>query len=245
MAVSLTNEEWARKAKEGERGAVLALWNGVVRFIEWQARKYADHPGCRTTAEDLTQAGFFALLDAIELYRPEQGTRFLTVLSWTLKKHFADENGMRTSKRDALQYSGSTDEPREIDGDEVTTEIEDEGAALAFMGVEYADFLTYCRGVINAAFATLTERQAAILRAHYLEGRTLEETAAATGFSCGEAARNAKETALYRLEYGSHAAALRECLEAFEDFHTYHSAAHGNHWRDTGLSQTEAAALVR
>ncbi len=244
MTDSPTNEEWARKAKEGERGAVLALWEGVCRFIKWRARKYAEHPGCITTAEDLTQAGFFAVLDAIELYRPEKGTRFLTVLAWTLKKHFADENGMMTSKRDALQYSGSTDEPREIDGDEVTAEIEDGGAALAFMGVEYADFLTYCRGVINAALDTLTEKQAAILRAYYLEGRTLKEAAAHLHISAA-AAGQIKDYALFRLETGKYRLDLRECLEAFEDFHTYHSAAHYNRWRDTGLSQTEAAALVR
>ena len=113
------------------------------------------------------------------------------------------------------------------------------------MGVEYADFLTYCRGVINATLDTLTKRQERVLRLYYLEGRTLEETAGIAGLSCGEAAKQVKEIALCRLESGKQSLDLRECLKAFEDFHTYHSAANGTHWRSTGLSQTEAAALVR
>ena len=88
------------------------------------------------------------MLDAVKLFEPERGTKFLTVLSWTLKKRFAEENGIRGTRRDALQFSGSMDEPRDNSEKEAAlVEVEDEGAALAFMGVEYADFLTYCRGV--------------------------------------------------------------------------------------------------
>lgn len=245
MADNRSNEEWARKAKEGERGAVLALWEGVSRFIEWRARRYAESPYCRTTAEDLTQAGFFAMLDAVKLYEPERGTKFLTVLQWMLKKRFAEENGTRGTRRDALQFSGSMDEPRDNGEKEAApVEVEDESAALAFMGLEYADFLTYCRGVINTALDTLTERQEQVLRLYYLEGCTLEEAAEAMNAS-GQAAKASKDTALFRLESGKYARELRECLEAFEDFHTYHSAANGSRWKETGLSQTEAAALVR
>lgn len=224
---------------------MLALWEGVSRFIEWQARKYAESPYCRTTAEDLTQAGFFAMMDAVKLYEPERGTKFLTVLHWTLKNRFAEENGTRGTKRDMLQVSGSLDEPRDNGEKEAApVEIEDGDAALAFMGVEYADFLTYCRGVINAALDTLTERQEQVLRLYYLEGYTQEEM---TGYFhiSSAAIGQIKEYALFRLESGKYARELWECLEAFEDFHTYHSAANGSRWKETGLSQTEAAALVR
>ena len=101
MAVSPTNEEWAGKAKEGERGAVPALWEGVCRFIEWQAKKYAAHPLCRPTAEDLTQAGFFAMLDAVKIFEPERSAKFLTVLSYTLKKRFNEENGTHSNSAKA------------------------------------------------------------------------------------------------------------------------------------------------
>lgn len=247
MTDNRSNEEWARKAKEGERGAMLALWEGVSRFIEWRARKYAESPYCRTTAEDLTQAGFFAMLDAVKLFEPERGTKFLTVLQWTLKKRFAEENGTRGTRRDALQFSGSLDEPRDNGEKEAApVEIEDGGAALAFMGVEYADFLTYCRGVINAALDTLNHRQRIIVKLYYLEGYTQEDIRAYLHRRISSAAiGQIRETALFRLESGKYARELRECLEAFEDFHTYHSAANGSRWKETGLSQTEAAALVR
>lgn len=51
--------------------------------------------------------------------------------------------------------------------------LPDDGAALAFMGVEYVNFLDYCRREIQAALDTLPPEYAALLRLYYLEGKTL------------------------------------------------------------------------
>lgn len=72
----------------------------------------------------------------------------------------------------------------------------DDGAALAFMGVEYADFLDYCRREIRAALDTLPPEYAALLRLHYLEGRTLETVAPLCGFSSKQTASEAEEPGL-------------------------------------------------
>ena len=49
------------------------------------------------------QAGFLAMLDAVEKFDPERdGGGFLAVLRLTLKTRFAEESGIRTTRRDAL-----------------------------------------------------------------------------------------------------------------------------------------------
>ena len=54
----------------------------------------------RVTKEDLEQSGFFAVYDAVQAYDETRGTSFLTVLKYYLQKRFAEEAGVRTSRRD-------------------------------------------------------------------------------------------------------------------------------------------------
>lgn len=130
------------------------------------------------------------------------------------------------------------------EGETVGDLLPDDGAALAFMGVEYADFLDYCRREIRAALDTLPPEYAALLRLHYLEGRTLETVAPLCGFSSKQTASEAEERALRRLERGKHRRELWECLVAFDDFRVYQEAAKRDTWAKTGLSRTEAVALA-
>lgn len=123
--------------------------------------------------------------------------------------------------------------------------LSDDGAALAFMGVEYVNFLDYCRQEIQAALDTLPPEYASLLRLHHLEGRTLEESASLCGFSNKQAASEAKFRALNRLEHGRRRRELWECLVAFDDFREYQEASKRDTWAKTGLSRTEAAALVK
>ena len=238
----------ALKVRGRESGAMLELWGAVRRFVVMLARRRAASPGCRTTVEDLTQAGFLAVITTADQYEPGAGHSFIQALSFSLRKVFAEESGTRSTKRDALQYADSTETAAYWDDPEGPTVGEllpDDGAALAFMGVEYVDFLEYCRREIRAALDTLPPEYAALLRLHYLEGKTLEEAAALCGLSCKQAASEAKYRALQRLEHGRRRRELRECLVAFDDFREYQEAAKRDTWAKTGLSRTEAAALVK
>lgn len=244
-------DELTARMKAGEPGAVLELWEAVRRFVEMKARERV-RAGSRVPLEDLTQAGFLAVLDAADQYDPgRENASFLSLLCFTIQNRWAEEAGTRSSKRDVLQYAISADAtayPDDPDGPTVVEGIPDNSAALAFMGVEYADFLDYCRGVIGAALETLTENQADILRLHYLEGRSPEEIARLRGLSCGQSVRDAEIRAFYRLEHGKYRLVLRKCLEAFEDFHDYYFAAHSSSidsFMRSRTSSTEAAALVK
>lgn len=238
----------AARVKAGEPGAALELWEAVRRFVDLKARDRARVPGCRAHADDLIQVGFLAVLDTAARYEPGEGKNFLQALSFSLRKAFAAEEGTRSTRRDALQYTDSTeaavyqDDP---EGPTVGELLPDDGAALAFMGVEYLDFLDYCRREIDTALGTLPPEYAALLRLHYLEGRTLEEAAPLCGFASKQTASDAEKRARRRLERGSRRRALRDCLEAFEDFREYQEAAGRETWKRTGISQTEAAALVK
>lgn len=111
--------------------------------------------------------------------------------------------------------------------------------------MEYADFLDYCRRLIAAALDTLPPTQSALLRLHYLEGRSLDAAALLCGLSCKQAAGDTEYRALLHLERGRYHRELRECLDAFRDFQEYQAAAKYETWKQTGISRTEAAALIR
>lgn len=187
------------------------------------------------------QVGFLAMLDAVEKFDPErEGGGFLAVLRFTLKTRFAEEAGIRTTKRDALQFAESTDAPAYEDGPVVADIVPDQGAFLAFMGVEYRDFLLYCRGIISAALDGLMPSQAAIVRLHYLDGLTLEDAAKMRGLSSKQAAKEAEERALDRLARGRYRQELRECLNVFEDFQAARDAARAGLWSTTSHTETKA-----
>lgn len=225
----------------GEPGATLKLWEGARRFVAKSAHRWAHNSNGRISHEDLMQAGFLAVLDAVERFDPErEDGSFLSVLRLTLKSQFAEESGIRTSKRDALNYAESMDAPAYEDGPAVEDTVPDRGAALAFAGVEYGDLLDYCRRIISAALDSLPPAQAAIVRLYYLDGLTLEDTALQCGMSGKQAVKEAEERALYRLARGKYRRELRECLWAFEDFHAVRDAAKADAW---SASRTETAAL--
>ena len=240
-------EELAARVKAGEPGAMLELWEAVRRFVEVKARDRAKATGCCVEVCDLTQAGFLAMVKTAERFERGQGYGFLHALGYALRNAFAEATGTRSSKRDAIQYADSADEAAyrdDPDGPTVGELLQDEGADLAFAGVEYADFLTYCRGVIGLALDKLTPTQAAIIRLHYLKGWTLEEISQMRGLSSRQTVQQTEQRGLQYLSQCSMTRELRDCLTAFEDFHAYGEAAQRETWMWTGISRTEAAVLV-
>lgn len=237
----MTRQEFTaavRAVQAGEPGATLKLWEGVRRFVAKAAHRWARNSNGRTPHEDLMQAGFLAMLDAVEKFDPErEGGGFLAVLRLTLKTRFAEESGIRTTRRDALHYAESADAPAYASEDSPTVAdtVPDGSAVLAFVGVEYGDFLDYCRRIIGAALDGLTPAQAAVVRLYYLDGLTLDEVAARRRLSSKQAVKEAEERALDRLARGKYRRELRECLDGFEDFHAARDT--------TGASRTETAAL--
>lgn len=244
--IQVTRQEFAATVtavRAGERGATLKLWKDVRRFVSKAAYRWADNSGGRIQHEDLMQAGFLAVLDAVERFDPErENGSFLSVLRFTLKTRFAEESSIRTTKRDALHYAESADAPvyRDEEGLTVADIVPSGDANLAFAEVEYGDFLRYCRCIIGAALDSLTPVQADVVRLHYLDGLILDEVAELHGLSSKQAVSETEERALDRLARGKYRRELRECLWAFEDFRAIRDSARADLW---SASRTEKAAL--
>ncbi len=199
--------------------------------------------------DDLMQAGFFAMLKAAAAYDPNRGAAFSTVLVLWLKNAFAEEAGMRGKKNDALKYCESLDAPAMEWSESDATEgdfISDDAAALAFVNIEYQDFLKYAQCTIAAALDTLSPKQRALLTERYINGKTFEESAAIAGFSGKQAAHEAAERALNKLRCGRYSKYLRQCLNFFEEYRCYEDAAKGGNsgFYRYGISATEAAAIL-
>lgn len=121
------------RARSGDKEALAELWGAVSKFIHMKAVGYAKSNIAGTvTVEDLEQSGFFAVYDAARVYDKTRRTSFLTVLKYYLQKRFAEEAGVRTSRRDGLQYAGSTEQALYSNEDSMTIAdtLEDESAVL-------------------------------------------------------------------------------------------------------------------
>lgn len=239
------------RARSGDKEALAELWGAVSKFIHMKAVGYAKSNIAGTvTVEDLEQSGFFAVYDAARVYDKTRRTSFLTVLKYYLQKRFAEEAGVRTSRRDGLQYAGSTEQALYSNEDSMTIAdtLEDESAVLELEGVEYKDLVAYARRVILAALDGLPEGYRVLLKGHYLNGVPLNVAAAVAGYESRASASQAHLRALHYLRsYSKYKGELRACLDAFEEAAPYLDAAQntgaGSYIR-TGISSTEGAAIA-
>lgn len=106
MRKQCTNEELVKLIQEGHKEYIEQLWMQVEKFVSMKVReriwKVPDYIGA-SYADDLYQSGYFALLDAVELYSPGKGAGFLTYLSLHLKRYFNETLNVHTAngKREA------------------------------------------------------------------------------------------------------------------------------------------------
>lgn len=188
----MTNEELAVLIKAGKRDYLPQLWEGVRRFVWKQAARWAGAVGSSSgvTFEDLLQAGYLAMVDAVERFDPERGTSFLTIMGYTLKTEFTLAAGLRTMKdrKDPLRRSVSLDAPvnDEEDGDTLGDFIPDPQAYWAFEAVEDMER----NKAVEKALQRLTERQRAVIRCRYWQELTQEQTAKALGISSSTVAHD-------------------------------------------------------
>ncbi len=90
----MTNEELTAEIKAGRTGYG-ELWEQVQAFVRQQAARYMyQNAGLCTGAgvefDDLLQAGFLALHDAVKGFEPEAGMAFVGYLAFHLKRYFRD-----------------------------------------------------------------------------------------------------------------------------------------------------------
>ena len=157
-----------------------ALWDAVGRLIALWAYKYMTEGGNAGTrlyeADDLIQAGYVALVDAVDAYDPDKG-ELTTILRYHVLNRFSEVSGTRGTKRRPEVYAASLDMPL-FDGSDTTRAdlLTDTTADFADDIIDREAIRQDC-AAIRAEIDKLpdAERQALMLTAW--DGLTLKEAA--------------------------------------------------------------------
>ena len=134
----MSNEELVALIQAGDRDRIVELWHQVQRMVYKQATRWAGLNG--TTIEDMTQAGFIAVLRAVDSYDPSRGTKFSTHLFQRLRAELSAATGYNSkrSRFDPLQIAVILDAPLSDDDDSDTFAdlIPDPAAEAAIEGMD-------------------------------------------------------------------------------------------------------------
>lgn len=188
----MTNEELAARIQAGEIGRSGELWAQVERFIFQQAAKlyYARHECCDAagaTLDDLIQAGFLALMDAVKAFDPGRGYKLLAWIKYPLKNRWRELLGLRGQRRDPLNHAGSLDRPLS-DDDPDSTVIDTIPSQEAQERLEEAEDTVWreqVRGTLDHCMTRIDPRQAEVIRGRYYQGDTLSVIGSRMGASIG------------------------------------------------------------
>ena len=169
----MTNEELAAAVQAGQAD-ILELWDAVRYFAKKQAGRWLRAWDGRggVVLDDLLQASFLALLDALGGWKPDGGS-FICWYAMRLKTAFAAVYGQRTEKqrRDPLQSAISLETPLEDSNEELTVAdtVPDPAAELAFDEVSDADMAQRLHNALEKALDALPEPQkTAIVQRYYM-----------------------------------------------------------------------------
>lgn len=185
----MTNEELVALIQSGERDRLAELWAQVEKFVAMMARRrlvLSDGLG-GVEFDDLYNAGYLALVAAVDSYNPEAGRAFIGWLSVALKTAFAEAGGYRSQKqaRDPLHLVGSLDTSMgdDEDGTALGEFQADPTAAQAFEDVEEAIYQEQLHAALDQVLAALPENQSTTIRRRFYDGQSLDEIAAREGVS--------------------------------------------------------------
>ena len=205
----MSNEELAAAIKRGEREKLPQLWAQVERFVLKHAHRWAlalDGAG-GITADDLAQAGYLAMAEAVGRFDPEAGGAFMTVLWYALKQEFTQAAGLRTQRerKDPLRLAASLDIPAtdEEDGEPLEALIADPQAEQDFETIEAKQL----HDALENALHSLTVVQLAVIRCRCYLDMTQQQTARALDMERSEA-RTAEQRALRILRHPSNSRTL-------------------------------------
>lgn len=176
METVATNEELAALIQAGDRALLLDLW-GQCRRLIWRYARRWEATARRSGAEieDLMQAGFCAMLRAVDDFDVTRETKFTTILDYYLKGEFTVTCGLRTerNRRDPLLHASSLDAPLSDSEDETLTLVDtlpDPTAEAAISDVMERDQRDRLRTVLEDALAQLPEDQRTAIRRRYYSG---------------------------------------------------------------------------
>ena len=183
----MTNEEAAKRIKQGDKAAEVTLWQNVLGIIRlyvyrWCRAKAVLCARAGVTLEDLIQEGYFAMLEAVSAYDETKGYMFNTYIKYHLHNAFRGACGVRTSRRVILNEAASLD--RQI------KDSEDEKGTLYELipdkhnSIEEAEerlYMEQLRADVRACVEELPEGERMAVNYYFYQGYNYAQMAAVLG----------------------------------------------------------------
>ena len=211
----MTNEELAGRIRSGRTEHYADLWDQVERFVNVKANDYLHGQSVfrGVTHEDLMQAGFLAMVAAVNGYDPDSGAGFTTYLSFHLISQFNAAAGMRTARtqNDPIDSSISLDQPAFDEGEDTL------GDCCADPVDHFADADEKIQNeqlheALEKALGELPEGEADILRMKFYQQMTVTALAELKGKSYNQI-NTMIARALNQLRRGAKKNGLHEFIE--------------------------------
>ena len=183
----MNNEDLVALIQGGEREKLPELWCQVERFVVQQAHRrlvLSDSMG-GVEFGDLYNAGYLALVAAVDSFDPAGGKSFLGWLGLALKTAFAEAGGYRSRKqaRDPLHRAQSLEAPVGDDEDSTLMGdlIADPAATQEFERVEDRLYQAQLHTALERALEQLPPDWGNTVRRRFYQGKTVSAIAADVG----------------------------------------------------------------
>lgn len=162
----MTNEELVTRYREGDRSAITELWEQVGGWCFRVASKYriVAEDNRAVDMEDLMQAAFLGVLEAVKAFDPERGG-FITILTMHVKNACRTTLGLRGRERKEHYDSISAEMPLG-EGFTLADTLEDESLPDPTEAIEHEEL----RQEMQQAVGALPEQQQDVIQLHYYEG---------------------------------------------------------------------------
>lgn len=184
----MSNEELAALIQQGHKEYILPLFEQIQNFLAAKAYRYFNRfydvcARCGVTVDDIEQEEYFAMMEAVQYFKPDSGNKFLTYCNYPLANHFRVLTGIRTSKREPLNDANSLDAPLSSDDEAFTLvdTIPDKNSAAEFDGIEDKVYRAELHDTLEKGIRRLSEPQQTVIRCRYYQNKTLEQTANEVG----------------------------------------------------------------
>lgn len=218
----MTNEEMALAIQQGDKSLIGPLWEQLHGLIEVQVRQYFSLKkglcvAAGLTEDDLTQTGFFAMLDAVRAYNPARGYKLTAFMHYPMQRRFNALlwKGTTGARRDPLNGCNSLDEPLGGEDTDCTraSTLSDEKAQQAFEDGIESEWRRQLRAAEEEMIGKrLSEREAVVVRGTFFDGLTLEPIANRFGVTYAWV-RQLREKGLRKLRTGESLRRLRPFLD--------------------------------
>lgn len=238
----MTNEELAIKIQAGETSFLNDLWSQVERFVRLKAYSYSYKyeslcAQAGVTIEDIYQAGFFALLKAVEAYKPNEEIPLLGYFKYPLANEFGKLTGLRSRKQITLNSALSLESTKDGDAPALFDSIADESSENDLEDVIDEEYRLSLRKALDQAIDSLSQKQAYIIRGQFFDDLTKSVLAERLKISQGRI--NTLQNDAFR--------ALRKRAELIpyrdEIISRFEYKGSFSTWKNTGMSPQERIIL--